>query len=121
MKKKISQKRPILMFQAVERRDRGLLGGSRVRLISQKRPILMFQAGRRRDRGLLWGPRLRLFYPDGHVEWLSVDSSAELFAFNKPPCWIKDTSPKNMKEAMQLAMHFDKEHGWPPMLFVEEL
>ena len=86
----------------------------------------------RKDFGVIFAHRLRLVYPNGLIEWMSFENITTMgdidkYLFSKPPCylkengWVNPNTPKTFNQAMCIISDYDRNYGYPPMEFIEEI
>lgn len=74
------------------------------------------------------GPRIRLFYPDGRIEWASLEPNCEIvYNFTECPCYVPEHFedegrrvewPDSLEHALTLANMHDVTRGYEPQEFL---
>lgn len=91
---------------------------------AKKRPSMWYQDGNEKALNrFIYGPRVRIVYPNGVVEWASLDKNIRDtdYLFNTKACyiaWLKAILPKNQAEAIKIMNRFDKQSCFPEAEFL---
>lgn len=96
--------------------------------LNYNKPMLFYQdaKGEIENYSDSCSPRIRLVYPDGKIEWCSLDIEhfensvfkyGLALTFSIKPCYGDQF--KNSKSAIKIINEYDKSQGYKPMVLIE--